>query len=218
LPKKRFTPLKTFILGVMNSIPKSLSGYDLITIAKEWHYDHYIKGTNAAFYYTLNLLQEENFIKEIGSSKEGNRPEQTIYKITSRGKQELKEQISHFLNTSQEQYYEIDSVTPFILQFGASCGKDVLLKSLNTLIKARKKSYKHINEGEQLVKTHPFYGVSPFIILPLKHAEFQNDAEIRWLEYFKEIVQNIDNFEENYQQSVKLSMEIKNGEKKQKFS
>jgi len=90
MPKKRYTPLKTFILGVMNTIPKPMSGYELISLAKEWRYDHYIKATNASFYYILNQLERDRFIKEVGSKQEGNRPEQIIYRLLNRIEKKIK--------------------------------------------------------------------------------------------------------------------------------
>ena len=62
---------------------------------------------------------------------------------------------------------------------------------------------KHANEGEKLVKSNILYDLSPFYILPLKHWRFHNEAEIKWLEYFKEMVNSIENFEEQYNKIIK---------------
>jgi DNA-binding PadR family transcriptional regulator len=134
MPKKRFTSLKTFILGVMNQIPKPISGYELITIANEWHYDHYINATNASFYYTLKQLEKEDLIKESGTKQEGSRPEKTIYRLTNKGKKEFQEQMKFFLTKIQNVYYDIDSTMPFITLFGSTIGKDFILDSINKQI------------------------------------------------------------------------------------
>ncbi len=203
MPKKRFTSLKTFILSVMNTIPKPMSGYELISVAKEWRYDHYIKATNASFYYTLKQLESDGFIKEVGSRQEGNRPEQVIYKLLNNGKQEFQEQISYFLNHVQEIYFEIDAATPFILLFGMIKGKKFILDSIDKQIKERQELFNHADEGEQLVKSHYLYELSPFYILPLKHWRLHNEAEIKWLKFFKEMVENIDDFKEQYNKLIK---------------
>ena len=213
MPKKRYTPLKTFILGVMSTVIKPISGYELISYAKEWRYDHYIKATNASFYYILKQLEGDGLIKEVGSKQEGNRPEQTIYKLLNKGKKEFQEQISYFLDQVQEIYFDIDAATPFILLFGLAKGKQFILDSINKQIEERKKLFKHADEGEQLVKSHPLYNLSPFYILPLKHWRFHNEAEIKWLEYFREIVESIDNFKEQYEKIIKTVMSITQEEK-----
>ncbi|MFW9936332.1 MAG: PadR family transcriptional regulator [Candidatus Thorarchaeota archaeon] len=207
MPKKRFTPLKVFILGVMKTIPRPMSGYELITIAKEWRYDHYIKATNASFYYTLNQLQEDQFIKEIGSKQEGNRPEQKVYRLLNKGKKEFQQQMSFFLNQVQDVFFDLDSATPFILLYGSIVGKKELLRSINIQIEERKKLFIHADEGEKYVKSHFLFDVDPFLILPLNHWRLHNEAEIKWLEDFKRMVENIEDFNKNYIESINRAID-----------
>ncbi len=208
MPKKRYTPLKSFILGVMSTIPKPMSGYELISLAKEWRYDHYIKATNASFYYALKQLEGDGLIKEVGSKQEGNRPEQIIYKLLNRGKKEFQEQISFFLNQVQEIYFDMDAVTPFILLFGSVKGKQFILDSIDNQIKERKNMFKHADEGEKLVKSSPLYDLSPFYLLPLAHWRFHNEAEIKWLEYFRQMVDSIEDFGDQYNKIIKKMMSL----------
>jgi len=206
MPKKRYTPLKVFILGVMNTIPKPMSGYELISLAKEWRYDHYIKATKASFYYTLKNLEDDGFIKEVGSKQKGNRPEQVIYKLLNKGKNEFQEQISYFLNYIQEIYFDIDALTPFVILFGSFSGKQIIMDSIDKQIKERQKMFKLADDGEQFIKSHFLYELSPFYILPLKHWRLHNEAEIKWLEDFKEMIENIDDFKELYNKMIKKAM------------
>ena len=206
MPKKKYTTLKAFILGVMNTIPKPMSGYEIITYAKAWRYDHYIKSTNASFYYTLKQLKDEGYIKEVGSKQEGNRPEQTIYRLGNKGRREFENQMTHFLNNIQDFYFDIDVIAPFLLLFGSNVGKVSLVKAIDKQIEERKKTFKNANEGEVFVKSHFLYDLSPFYILPLKHWRFHNEAEIKWLEFFKRIVEEIDDFKENYNEVIKRSI------------
>ncbi|MFX0082597.1 MAG: PadR family transcriptional regulator [Candidatus Hodarchaeota archaeon] len=208
MPKKRFTSLKTFILGVMNQIPKPMSGYELITIANEWHYDHYINATNASFYYTLKQLEGEDFIKESGTKQEGNRPEKTIYRLTNKGRKEFQEQMKFFLAEIQEIYYDIDSTMPFITLFGSIIGKKFILDSINTQIEKIRAMFDHADEGEKIVTSHFSYEFSPFNILPLKHWKLHAEAELKWLEIFKELVESIDDFKQIYQKFIEKSLEI----------
>jgi len=208
MPKKRFTSLKTFILGVMNQIPKPISGYEFITFAKQWHYDHYIKATNASFYYTLKQLEGEGFIKESGTKQEDNRPEKTIYRLTNKGRKEFQEQMKFFLTEIQDIYYDIDSTMPFITLFGSIIGKKFMLDSINKQIEKIRAMFKHVDEGEKIVTSHFSYEFSPFNILPLKHWKLHAEAEIKWLEIFKEIIESIDDFKEIYQKYVEKSIEV----------
>ncbi len=206
MPKKRYTPLKSFILGVMSTIPKPLSGYELISLAKEWRYDHYIKAKKSSFYYTLKQLEKDKFIKEVGSKQEGNRPEQIIYRLLNNGKKEFLEQASYYLSQVKDIFFDIDAITPFILLYGATNGKKQILDFLDKQINERKRMVKHADEGEQLVQSHYLYDLSPFYILPLKHWRLHNEAEIKWLEYFKEMVKNVNSFKEQYNKIIKRAI------------
>ncbi len=214
MPKKRYTPLKTFILGVMNQIPKPLSGYELIAYANEWHYDHYIDATNASFYYILKQLKAESFIKESGTKQEGNRPEKKIYRLTNKGRKEFQEQIKFFLTKTQDIYFDIDSTMPFITLFGSSIGKEFILDSISKQIEKLKSMSKHVTTGEIIITSHFSFEFSPFNLLPLKHWKLHSEAEIKWLEIFKKMVESIDDFKEIFQKYVKKSLEISLEEEK----
>ena len=126
----------------------------------------------------MKQLKDEGYIKEVGSKQEGNRPEQTIYRLGNKGRREFENQMTHFLNNIQDFYFDID-------------------------------------EGEVFVKSHFLYDLSPFYILPLKHWRFHNEAEIKWLEFFKRIVEEIDDFKENYNEVIKRSIAWNQEQKKE---
>ena len=202
MPKKRYTPLKTFILGVFTTFNKEMSGYELIKIAEEWRYDHYINATNASFYYTLKKLENGGFIEEKETFKEGNRPEQTIYKLKPKGRQEFEKQMQYYINKPEDFYFDLDVITPFILLFGFSKGKDYIIDSLTNQIKKREKFNEKIQAGKKYVQLHEFFNLNPFTILPLEHFELHNQVEIQWLKKFQEMIKNTD-FEANIKEIIK---------------
>lgn len=202
MPKKRFTPLKTFILGVLNTYAHDMSGYDLIKVANEWRFDHYIKATNASFYYALEQLEKDDFVKIVGTKQKENRPEQTIYKLLPKGRNEFIEQIFHFLKTNQDYYYDIDAVTPFISLFGLLKNKDDILKYIKKQIESRKQKNDYLDEGEKFIRSHYLFDVNPFMILPLDHFRLHNEIEIKWLGMFYDMVDGVD-FEKNAKEIMK---------------
>jgi len=188
---------------------KEISGYELIKLSREWRYDHYIKSTKASFYYALKQLERENCIKEIGSKKSVNRPDQTVYKLLPKGRKEFQEQMTALLNHNQELFFNIDSTTPFILLFGVfkKDGKQVILDSIEKQINYRKTLYDQIEEGENFIENNENFDVLPFMILPLKHSKYHNDAEIKWLEAFYKMVDSVD-FEKNAKELMKRRINV----------
>jgi len=186
-------PLEVFILGVFNTYQKPLSGYELIKISKEWRFDHYIEASsNASFYYTVKKFKTNGLIKEIGSEQDQNRPEKTIYKLLPKGREEFNKQMKYYLNQVEEFFFNIDAITPFILLYGFFKGKQKIINALETQIQERIEKFEKIEEGKNYVKDNIIYDLNPFTILALEHYRFHNEAEIKWLEKFRKMANDVD--------------------------
>lgn len=180
-----------------------MSGYDLITTAKQWRFDHYIKAASpASFYYTLEKLTKMGFIKEVGSKQKGNRPEQTIFQLLPEGREAFIDHMTHFLTELQHFYFENDTTIPFILLFGFLKGKEFILKALKNQIEEREKIFDKIAEGRAYVDSYPLSDLNPFLTLALHHYKLHNQAEIDWLKVFYQMVEETD-FQKNIQELSK---------------
>ena len=180
-----------------------MSGYEIITIAKEWRFNHYIKAaSNASFYYTLNILEKNGLIKKVGSKQKENRPEQTIFQLLPKGREVFVEHMDHFLGETQHFYFDIDVTTPFILLFGFYKGKEFILNAIKKQIQKSEKIFDKIEDGSNYVKSHPMFELNPFLILSLEHYKFHNQAEIKWLKEFYKMIEDTD-FKKNIQEIAK---------------
>lgn len=207
----KYRPLEVFILGLFNQLRRPMSGYELIKIAKDWRFDHYIEASsNASFYYTLKKFKKKRFIEEIGSEKEENRPEKTIYKLLPKGKREFFSQMDYFLNEVQHFYFNVDAITPFILMYGLFKGKDTLIKKIEQQIDKREDIFEKIRSGKKYVRSHELSDLNPFQFLALEHYRLHNQAEIEWLNIFLEMVRKV-----NFKQNVKEVAERMNNKKRE---
>ncbi|MBD3193289.1 MAG: hypothetical protein GF308_21825 [Candidatus Heimdallarchaeota archaeon] len=176
---------------------KPMSGYDLIKIAEEWRFSHYIRASSkASFYYALTTMKEEGFLEELGSKQKGNRPEQTIYQLNKKGKEIFIEQMDYYLKKVDSFYFDIDIVTPFVLLLGVLQGKEFILKSIKQQIEKREEKFNEIDNGMDYATSHPMYQFNPFQTLALEHYRLHNQAEIDWLKHFHKMVEEMD-FEQN---------------------
>ncbi|TXT58660.1 MAG: putative Transcriptional regulator, PadR-like family [Promethearchaeota archaeon] len=199
----KYRPLEVFVLGLFNQFRRPMSGYELIKIAKDWRFDHYIEASsNASFYYTLKKFKKKGFIEEIGSEKEENRPEKTIYKLLPKGKREFFSQMDYFLNKVEDFSFNIDAVTPFILMYGLFKGKGTLTKAIEDQIDKREDIFEKIRSGKEYVRSHELSDLNPFQILALEHYKLHNEAEIEWLKIFLEMVKKV-NFKQNIKEIAK---------------
>ena len=71
-----------------------------------------------------------------------------------------------------------------------------------------KTQFKAADEGGITVTSHFSYEFSPFNILPITHWKLHAEAEIKWLEIFKEMIETMGDFKENFQRYIKKSLAV----------
>lgn len=193
------SPLRTFILGLITLYEgDEISGYELGKIARDWHFENYIKASQASFYYHLKQLDKEGFF-ESTSIKDSNRPERMVYKFTSKGRDETINQLTSQLEFIQNYYFDIDSVIPFLLMLN----KRKILKSIKRQIEGREDKLKFLKEVTvPRIKSAPFTDLNPFSLLIAEHHKLHYQAEIKFLEKFYEMVDGVD-FAKNIAEIIK---------------
>jgi DNA-binding PadR family transcriptional regulator len=93
------------ILGLLRERP--LYGYELKHIIEERMGDW----TNIAFgsvYYALDKLQDDGFVEQVATEKEGGRPSRTVYQITEAGREEFPHLLREVWGEVERHYYTFD--------------------------------------------------------------------------------------------------------------
>jgi DNA-binding PadR family transcriptional regulator len=75
-----------------------LHAYGIQTLIRERHKD-FAEGKTRALYHAVERLSQAGLIEPIETSREGRRPERTVYQITDPGREELAEWLSYLLAT-----------------------------------------------------------------------------------------------------------------------
>ena len=198
-------PLKTFILGLFTfDRGDGFSGYDLGKIMEDMYFDHYIKGNRTALYYHLKSLDKNKLVKS-KSIKDSNRPERTIYKITTKGQAKLGSMITELLENIQDYYFDLDAIMPFLLLVD----KKKILELINKQIASKKEYLKYIDEVTiPRIKSAPLIDLNPFSLLIPEHHRLHYEAEVAFLEKFYKMVEDID-FSKNIAEILKRNNENK---------
>ena len=93
------------ILGLLRERP--LYGYELKHIIEERMGDW----TNIAFgsiYYALDKLQDDGFVEQVATEKQGGRPSRTVYRITDAGHEEFLRLLREVWGEVEHHYYAFD--------------------------------------------------------------------------------------------------------------
>ena len=109
------------------------------------------------------------------------------------------------LENSQEYYFDLDAIMPFLLLVE----KKKILELIKAQITVRKEYLKYIEEETiPRIKSAPIIDLNPFSLLIPEHHKLHYQAEITFLQKFYKMVEEID-FSKNITEIMKRNMEIK---------
>ena len=83
----RLTPMAVMILALLRE--GDMHPYEMVRLMRARRDERLLTITNGTLYHTVGRLQRAGLIDEVGSDREGNRPERTTYSLTDAGRDAL---------------------------------------------------------------------------------------------------------------------------------
>lgn len=80
----RLTPLGVMLLALLRE--GDMHPYEMIRLMRQRHEDRLVPVTNGTVYHTVARLGRAGLLTEVGTDREGNRPERTTYTLTPEGR------------------------------------------------------------------------------------------------------------------------------------
>lgn len=81
----RLTPLGVMVLALLRE--DDMHPYEMIRLMRQRRDDRIVSLTNGTMYHTVGRLERGGLLAEVGTDREGNRPERTTYTLTDAGRQ-----------------------------------------------------------------------------------------------------------------------------------
>jgi len=94
-------PLALTVLALLLEQPRH--PYEMQRLMRERHKD-FAAGKARGFYDAVDRLARHGLVEPLETSREGKRPERTVYRITAEGREEFKEWLSQLLSTPVAEY------------------------------------------------------------------------------------------------------------------
>lgn len=79
----RLTPLGLMLLALLDE--DDMHAYEMVRLLRERKADRLVTLTHGTIYHTVARLERNGLIAEVGTDREGNRPERTTYTLTGAG-------------------------------------------------------------------------------------------------------------------------------------
>jgi DNA-binding PadR family transcriptional regulator len=159
-------------LGLLSEQP--CHPYELQRLLKERH-KGYAVGKTRSLYRAIEELETAGYIEPLETSREGRRPERTVYRITPEGSEELENWLSDLLSTPVDEtpvFRVAVGLLGYITQERAETALATRIVSLRARVTAL---------DATLTMAQDELGLPRLVLLELEHAIAINEAEIEWI-------------------------------------
>ena len=114
MARRRFTNLLALaVLSCLNERP--MHPYEISQTLRHRGKDQSIKLNYGALYSVVESLAKAGLIEPVGTSREGRRPERTVYAITGAGRDEHDDWLGELLSTPVREYHSLEAALALVL-------------------------------------------------------------------------------------------------------
>lgn len=146
LRRKVSNPLALAVLVLLYERP--MHPYEMAATLRERHKEDSIKLRYGSLYTVIELLVKAGFIGEKKTTRDGNRPERTIYEISKAGETEMRDWMREILSTPAKEYPQFEAGLSLLPALPFEEAIDVLETRLEFL----KKDIEQVKSGLEQVK------------------------------------------------------------------
>jgi len=142
---------------------------------RERHKEESIKLRYGSLYTVIDLLVKAGFIVERKTTREGNRPEKTIYSVTKAGETEMRDWLREILSTPTKEFPQFEAGLSLLPALPPEEAADVL----ETRIEFLKKDMEQIMRGCEAANKH---GLPALFSIESEYRLAQLEAEYSFVE------------------------------------
>jgi len=107
MPRKRSNPLALGVLVFLFERP--MHPYEMAATLRERHKEESIKLRYGSLYTVIGLLENSGLIRPKETTRDGNRPERTVYELTPAGEEEMREWMREILRTPVKEFPQFEA-------------------------------------------------------------------------------------------------------------
>lgn len=146
--------------------------YALRVLIRERGIESVVRMGNASVYDAVQRLERVGFIEASAPSREGRRPERTVYSATEAGRDELQLWMAELLSEPVQEYSQFGAALAFVIGVGRDTTLNLLRRRVGRL---ESLIAPHQNDSE-LVRSPP-----RIVLIEGEYAKALRTAELEWL-------------------------------------
>src|SRR5215467_669773 len=172
------TPLTLAVLNLLSE--RSMHPYEMKTLMRERGHDGVIKLKGGSVYDTVERLQRLGFIDTVETSREGRRPERTVYAINEAGRDELKTWLRDMIARPVNDYPQFAAALAFVV--GLQDREEVISELSRRAIAVEAQ----IAAGDTMLRSMAQDAIPRIFGIELEYAQAMRRAEMEWVRRFIE--------------------------------
>lgn len=106
------TPLALAVLRMLCERP--MHPYEMRQRIRDYHYDAAVKVTHGSLYHTVERLAENGLIEPLETSREGRRPERTVYAVTGAGRDSARDRLAEMIARPVQEFPALNTALALI--------------------------------------------------------------------------------------------------------
>jgi DNA-binding PadR family transcriptional regulator len=176
------TPLALAVMTLLMEHP--MHPYEMKSKMKERGHDQVIRLKGGSIYDTVERLEDGGFIRSQAPSREGRRPERTVYAITENGREEITAWMREMLTQPVNDYPQFAAALAFL----AVLDKDEvvrLLRARTALLESQIARNEKVLDDLQKIQRIP-----RLFLVEAEYGVVLSRAEVEWV---RSLIQDIEN-------------------------
>jgi DNA-binding PadR family transcriptional regulator len=169
-PKRPANPLALAVLTLLYERP--MHPYEMAATLKERRKEASIKLNYGSLYTVIEGLLREKFIRDLETTREGRRPERTVYALTTLGESEMLSWMRDLVGTPVKEYPQFEAALSLLPVLPPEEAIELLAQRIQ-LLKAVIASFKIEEQERQAMKLPRLFAIESEFHEAMVHTEFQ---------------------------------------------
>jgi DNA-binding PadR family transcriptional regulator len=175
------TPLALAVLSLL--LERAMHPYEMKVIMQARGHDRVIKIKGGSVYDTVERLSRLGFIEPVETSREGRRPERTIYSLTQSGRDELQAWLRELISRPVSEYPQFGAALAFMVGVGDKAEVAALLHWRIVALEAEIASSETLRQGTLR------HGIPRIFVIEEEYGQAMRRAE---LEFVRQLIADLE--------------------------
>jgi DNA-binding PadR family transcriptional regulator len=155
--------------------------YELQRRIREWHKDEFLDLKRGSLYHAIERLRRQGAIEPVETTREGRRPERTVYRLTEPGERQMLQWLQEMLANPVREPTQFFAALSFLPQLSPECVR-AQLQQRTALLEAK------IAELDAVLKTM-VPRIGRLVLIEVEYERAMRQAELAWVRSLQQELQ-----------------------------